>query len=165
MSKREEGMAYFKEGYNCTQSVVLAFADEFGLDRELVKRMSAGFGGGMGRMREVCGAVSGMTMVAGLVNGMVKARDVQQKKENYELVQKLAHLFEERNGSIICRELLRLGTDSPAVSAANIKGTTPEPRTEQYYKKRPCMELIGDACEFLEQILVEYNIPVKSKAD
>ena len=145
MTKRESGENYFAAGYNCAQSVVLAFKDELNIDEETLKKISSAFGGGMGRMREVCGAVSGMLMVLGLKKGYSDAQDVKYKGEYYALIQSLAGKFKERNGSIICRELLGLSekTSSPA----------PEKRTEEYYKKRPCKLLVGDACEILGEYL------------
>jgi len=153
-SKREEAIALFKEGYNCSQSVFAAHAQEYGIDRETALRISASFGAGMGRMREVCGAFSGMLMVAGLETGTVIGRDVAGKKANYEVVQKLAAIYKEKNGSIYCKELLglvpRVGDGAAAVKT-EFRETTPQERTEDYYKKRPCMELIGMACDIIAQ--------------
>lgn len=132
----------FNEGYNCSQAVLGAFAEDAGLDVKTALRLSAPFGGGMGRMREVCGAVSGMFMVAGLKYGYSDPSAKQEKAELYALVQKLAAGFKEKNGSIICKELLGVSDTSP----------TPEPRTAAYYKKRPCVELVGDAAELLENL-------------
>lgn len=144
---REKARAYFLEGYNCAQSVLLAFHEELGLEKETAARMASSFGGGMGRLREVCGAVSGMFLAAGLFYGYNDPKDVAGKKAQYERVQKLAHAFSERNGSIVCRELLGLEhhADDPAPSA----------RTQEYYKKRPCAELVADAAELLEQMRKE----------
>ncbi len=139
MSKKETAMALFKQGYNCSQSVAMAFADEIGMTFDQVRRLTCGFGGGMGRMREVCGAVSGMTFVISAVYD-------EDKGKIYQRVQALAEKFREENGSIVCRELLGLsikGADSPI----------PEKRTESYYKKRPCSELVGMAAELLENYL------------
>ena len=145
MNKRELGEAYFKEGYNCSQAVVLAFQEEMGIDKDTAVRIASAFGGGMGRMREVCGAVSGMFMVLGALKGYADAEDNGAKKALYADVQALAARFRERSGSIICRELLGLpsGESDP----------TPDTRTASYYKKRPCASLVGDACEFLEEYL------------
>ncbi len=157
MTKKEEAIQYFKEGYNCSQSVFLAYAKDYGIENEVALRMSASFGGGMGRMREVCGAASGMFMVAGLISGSADPKDLEAKKKNYEMVQRMAELFREKNErhSIVCRELLGLDTPKPAVSAAAMGGAAPEARTKQYYKKRPCADLVGDACEVIEQIQKE----------
>ena len=152
-SKREEGMANFRQGYNCTQAVVLAYCDRIGMDREQVLKIAQPFGGGMGRMRQVCGAVSGMFIVAGALEGCADPKNVQGKKGMYDIVQKLAAAFEKRNGSIICGQLLGLSDRQSSVSKEYRTGTPPEPRTEMYYKKRPCENLIGDACEILEELL------------
>ncbi len=144
-SKREKAMNLFKEGYNCSQAVLIAFADELGIDKKTAAMLSSSFGGGMGRMREVCGAISGMFMVAGLKCGYSNPQDLQAKKEHYKLIQDLAQNFKDKNNSIICRELL----EGVPVQA----GSSPEERTEQYYKKRPCAELVGDAAEIAERLL------------
>lgn len=142
MTKREQAMQNFKNGYNCAQAVLLAFSDELEIDEKTLALISSSFGGGMGRMREVCGAVSGMFMVAGLKYGYSDPSAKQEKAELYALVHKLAAGFKEKNGSIICKELLGVSDTSP----------TPEPRTAAYYKKRPCVELVGDAAELLENL-------------
>lgn len=136
---KQKAEMLFKQGYNCSQAVLLAFCDELNLDKETAARLASSFGGGIGRMREVCGAVSGMCMVAGLCKGYSDPKDMEGKKRHYSLIQKMANEFKEKNSSIICRELLGLsaGTDSPS----------PSPRTAQYYKKRPCAELVGIAAE------------------
>lgn len=149
-SRKEKAMELFMQGYNCSQSVVLAYADVLGLDWDVAAKMSASFGGGLGRLRQVCGTMSGIAMVAGCLTGTSDPKNAQQKKENYEVVQKLAAEFERRNGSIICRELLGLDTDRSSVGAGYQTGATPEPRSEGYYKKRPCKDLVGEACEMLE---------------
>ena len=136
---KQKAEMLFKQGYNCSQAVLLAFCDELNLDKETAARLASSFGGGIGRMREVCGAVSGMCMVAGLCKGYSDPKDMEGKKRHYSLIQKMANEFKEKNSSIICRELLGLsaGADSPS----------PSPRTAQYYKKRPCAELVGIAAE------------------
>lgn len=152
-SRREQAMANFKKGYNCTQSVVLAHMDLLGISEEQAMMLTQSFGGGMGRLRQVCGTVSAMFFIAGALTGSSEPKDMDSKKTNYALVQELAAEFEKRNGSIICATLLGLdrkeGTDS--VGEAYRKGSTPEPRTEAYYKKRPCIELIGDACDIIAE--------------
>lgn len=155
-SRKEKAVAYFKAGYNCSQSVFAVFADKYGMDEETALKVSASFGGGIGRMREVCGTVCGMSMVAGMETGATDG-SLEGKKRNYEVVQHLAGIFRERNGSIICRELLGLGKKE---NAADGKATvytdpTPEARTEQYYKKRPCIKLIAEAVEILEEELFD----------
>lgn len=146
MSQRSDRVKeLFESGYNCSQSVVLAFKDELNLDEKTLAMMASCFGGGMGRLREVCGTVSGMFMVYGLMNGYYIPKDNVHKTENYKAVQELAAEFKRRNGSIICRELL--GLDKP-------EGTyIPSERTEEYYKKRPCGQLAKIAVEVLEEYL------------
>lgn len=141
---------YFKEGYNCSQSVFLAFFDEYDMDFEAAIKISSSFGGGMGRLREVCGAVSGMFMVAGLVYGNTDPNDHKKKIEHYERIQYLAKKFKEKTHSIICRELLGLGAgdDKPE----------PELRTAEYYNKRPCVELVCIAAEIMEQYMEENKL-------
>lgn len=143
----EKAVALFKEGYNCSQSVVAAFADRYGFTREQALRMSASFGGGIGRMRETCGAACGLFMLAGLETGAVVGADREGKAANYALVQQLAEEFKKRNGALKCAELLGLSKKEPVVS-------TPEARTPQYYAKRPCVKMVEEAariwCEYLE---------------
>lgn len=149
MTRREAAMANFMKGYNCSQSVVLAFADMIDIDEATLSKISCSFGGGMGRLREVCGSVSGMFMVAGLLYGYDGPETGQVKADHYARIQELAKRFEEKHGSIVCRELLGLSVrhDVPV----------PEARTSEYYKKRPCPEIIGDAAEILEQFINEQN--------
>lgn len=138
-------MENFKKGYNCSQSIVLTFADILPLDSDTLSRMASSFGGGMGRLREVCGAVSGMFMVAGLLYGYEGPETGQVKAEHYARIQDLAHRFEEKHRSIVCREMLELSVKHDA--------PTPEARTEEYYKKRPCVEIIGDAAQILDEYI------------
>ena len=139
--------AYFLKGYNCSQSVVAAFAPQLGLTEELALRLSSGFGAGIGRMREVCGAFCGVVTVLSLV--YADPADPQDKSRIYALVQEAAELYRTRNGggSIICRELLAKAGAVPTAGAAA------EDRTADYYKKRPCPELCrlgADLCaEFI----------------
>lgn len=144
-SYSEKAMENFKQGYNCSQSVFLAFQDQYSMDPETALRISSSFGGGMGRLREVCGAVSGMFMVAGMLYGYTDPKDHISKTKHYERIQDLAREFKDRNHSIICRELLGMGAgaDSPI----------PEFRTKEYYKKRPCVELVGMAAEIMEEYI------------
>ena len=130
----------FLNGYNCSQAVLLAFDDVTGLDTETAARLASSFGGGMGRLREVCGAVSGMFMIAGLTNGYDDPKAKEEKAAHYALIQTLADDFKQENGSIVCRELLGLNADGSPV---------PAPRTAEYYKKRPCAELVGDAARII----------------
>ena len=145
----EKAVAYFKQGYNCSQSVVAAFADRYGFTEEQAFRMAASFGGGIGRMRETCGAACGLFMVAGLETGSVEGSDRAGKAANYKLVQELAAEFKKRNGSLRCADLLGLSKKEPVVS-------TPEARTPQYYAKRPCAKMVEEAariwCEYLDKL-------------
>ncbi len=131
-----------EEGYNCCQAVVLAYNDLFGIDDATAAAMSSGFGGGMGRMREVCGSVSGMVMLAGLIAPASDPSVKVDRTKNYALVQEMAGEFREINGSIVCKELLGL---VPRGSSQTTPSESPEPsdRTPEYYKKRPCEELVG----------------------
>ena len=151
MTRREMAMANFYEGYNCSQSIVLAFADLIPIEKATLLRMASSFGGGMGRLREVCGSVTGMFMIAGILYGYDGPETGQVKADHYARIQELAHRFEEKHGSIVCREMLGLSVrhDVPV----------PEARTQEYYKKRPCPEIIGDAADLLEQYIKE-NPPV-----
>ncbi len=142
---REKAKEYFLEGYNCAQSVVMAYHEDLGLDPEMAAKMASSFGGGMGRLREVCGAVSGSLLVAGLLKGYSDPRDQEGKTAQYELVQKLAAAFKEKNGTFICRELLGLDHQSDV--------PVPEARTAAYYEKRPCADLVADAARILDEIL------------
>ena len=147
MSERaEKAKELFKQGYNCSQSVLGVFCEELGMDFDTAMKISSSFGGGMGRMREVCGTVSGMFMAAGLAFSGSDG-SASGKKEQYEIVQELAKRFKEKNGSIICRELLN-GVETSS-------SPTPSERTETYYKKRPCIELVGDSVEILEGFMAE----------
>lgn len=136
----QKAVEHFMSGYNCSQSVVAAFADMYGFTSEQALRMSASFGGGIGRMRETCGAACGMFLLAGLETGATEAADRQGKAANYAVVQELAAEFKKRNGSMICRELLGL-KKSVAVS------TQPEERNSQYYAKRPCARMVEEAAK------------------
>ena len=144
--KAKKAMELFQEGYNCAQAVLGAFAQDMNMDFQQAMMLSSSFGGGMGRMREVCGAVSAMFMVAGLEKGYSDPKASTEKAGHYDYIQQLAAKFKAENGSIICRDLLGLtktGPDTPA----------PEPRTEAYYKKRPCQLLVGQCAAILEQEL------------
>lgn len=149
MTRKEKAMQSFLEGYNCAQCMMLAFEDMLTIDVDTALKIASPFGGGMGRLREVCGSVSGMFMVLGFVKGYNEPGNYEGKKELYEHVQELARRYEEANGSIICRDLLGLNVKK--------EEATPEKRTEEYYKKRPCAEKIGSAAEILEQYLNELS--------
>lgn len=135
---------YFKNGYNCAQSVFLTYAKDFGITEDMALKLSSSFGGGMGRLREVCGAVSAMFMVAGLAKGYTEPNNDTLKAEHYKRIQELTKQFKEKHGTIICRELLG-ETDGKDTSFV------PSKRTAEYYTKRPCEQLIKDACEILDE--------------
>lgn len=143
----EKARELFMEGYNCAQAVACAFCDVTGLEIDEAARMSSSFGGGLGRLRELCGTVSGAALVLGLVKGYSEPGDYEAKKAHYALVQEFARRFREANGSIVCRELL---------SGVEVRpGAEPEPRTPDFYKKRPCMNLAASAAGILEEMLSE----------
>lgn len=144
MGKREEAEALFLSGANCAQAVLCAFEKEVGLEHKTAMMLASSFGGGMGRMREVCGAVSGMFMVAGLLYGYDENSPKEAKAEHYELIRNLADRFRDKTGSILCRELL----DKKA-----IVGGLPEERTPEYYKSRPCAYLVGLAAQITENLI------------
>ena len=141
-----KAVGLFKEGFNCAQSVVAAFADMYGFTREQALHISASFGGGIGRMRETCGAACGMFLLAGLEKCALEGKDRERKAENYALVQELAEEFKKRNGALRCADLLGLSKKEPVVS-------TPEARTEQYYAKRPCVKMVEEAAKIWNEYL------------
>lgn len=146
MSKKgEKARELFLQGYNCSQAVFGAYAQDLGIDLDTALKISSSFGGGLGRLREVCGAVSGMAMVIGMKYGYSDSQANQQKKELYQKVQKYANKFKEENGSYVCKELLGLG------DTAN-ESATPMQRTKEYYQKRPCADLVEYAASLLEEI-------------
>ena len=146
-SRADSAKELFENGYNCAQSTLGAFSDVLGLDFYMAMKLSSSFGGGMGKLREVCGAVSAMFMVAGVLKGYSTAETGEVKAEHYKLIQDLAQKFREQNGSIICRELLGLQE----------KETThiPSERTEKYYKTRPCSILVYSAAKIIEEELIK----------
>ena len=147
MNHGEKAEKLFLEGYNCAQSVLCAFEDVTGIERETAAKLASSFGGGLGRMREVCGAVSGASMVLGLIKGYSDPKDFEAKKAHYARVREFAKRFKEQNGSIICRELLS-GVETE-------KSGVPEKRTEQYYHKRPCALLCKCAADILDEMFTE----------
>ena len=138
----------FYKGYNCSQAVAVAFCDVTGLDEKMTAKMVSGFGGGVGRMREVCGAVSGMVLVLNMIYGSGDLSDKNAKDGQYARIQAVAGAFKEQCGSIVCRELL--GLDKKAATPA-----VSEERTAAYYKKRPCAELVALAAEITEKYLAD----------
>ena len=149
-TRREKAMRLFGQGYNCAQSVILAYEDLLPAeDRSAIIRLSSSFGGGMGRLREVCGAVSAMFMIAGLLYGYEGPETGQIKADHYRRIQELAAAFEQEKGTIVCRELLGLKEKH--------QSPVPEARTAAYYAARPCPELIGCAAQILEQALQDWQ--------
>ncbi|MBE6294211.1 MAG: C_GCAxxG_C_C family protein [Bacteroidaceae bacterium] len=143
--RAERAVELFKEGYNCSQSVVAAFADMYGFTHQQALKMSASFGGGIGRMRQTCGAACGLFLLAGLETGCTEGKNKDGKEANYKLVQELAEEFRKRNGSLMCNQLLGLDKNAPTPA-------TPEARTAEYYKKRPCVKMVEEAAK----IWIEY---------
>lgn len=142
----------FVGGCNCSQAVFAAFADVMNMDRDTALRLSSSFGGGMGRLREVCGAVSGMFMVAGYLYGTTDKDGEAEKAAHYALIQDMAQRFKEKNnGTIICRELLG------NLKAASSTSPTPDKRCPEYYKTRPCLKFVLDAVEIMEEIIKEHS--------
>ncbi|SEF55579.1 C-GCAxxG-C-C family protein [Parabacteroides chinchillae] len=142
----KQAVENFNSGYNCSQSVFLAYADVFELTLDMAKMMSGSFGGGMGRMREVCGTVSAMSMLAGFKYPVLDTSDQAARTKNYAMVQKMAELFKEKHQTIICRQLL------PA-AAAESNSPTPSLRTSEYYSKRPCGKFVEDAARIAGRML------------
>jgi len=147
----ERAARLFREGCNCAQSVFLAYSDLTGMDRDTAIRVSASFGGGMGRLREVCGGVSGAIMALGMICAPLDPADQELKAEHYRRVQAVAQKFREKHGTIICRDLLgdQAGT-----------GYVPEKRSDEYYKKRPCEQMVYDGAAALEELLKELGYEI-----
>ena len=139
----------FLSGSNCAQAIVVAFCDVTGLEPDFAAKMASSFGGGMGRMREVCGAVSGMLMVAGLLYGYTDPGEKDcNKKAHYQLVQQLSGQFREEIGSIVCREILKNPPSDP----------NPTPRTAEFYKVRPCARMVMTAAKILDAYIAEHPV-------
>ena len=148
MDRQELAAQYFMEGYNCAQAVIMAYADTLKLEPGFCAKISSSFGGGMGRMREVCGAVSGMLMVAGLLYGYDGPEEGEVKKAHYACVQALAEEFRNSNGSIICREILKNPPSDP----------TPTPRTKSFYEQRPCVRMVMEAVRIMDEYLETHPV-------
>lgn len=146
MEHSKKAAELFLKGYNCAQSVALAFSDVTGIDDTTMAKLASPFGGGMGRMREVCGAVSGMYIVLGLLYGYGNAEEKAGKKQLYSDVQALAEAFRAQNGSIICREILKNPPSDP----------TPCARTEEYYATRPCVRMVETAAKLLDEFIASH---------
>ena len=149
MDHRIKAAELFLNGCNCAQAVVVAFSDVTGLERDFAAKLSSSFGGGMGRMREVCGAVSGMLMVAGLLYGYCDpGEDDCNKKQHYQLVQELSGKFRQEAGSIVCREILKNPPSDP----------NPTPRTAEFYAKRPCARMVMLAAAILDEYIAKHPV-------
>lgn len=148
MDRVQKAVNLFKSGCNCSQSVVCAYCDLFGIDNETAMRASEAFGGGMGRLRLTCGAVSGMSMLAGLKYSKAVPKDLETRALVYGKVQEMAKEFKEKHGTVICAELL--GTNLPKDS-----GAVPTKRDENFYKKRPCIQCIEDCARIAEKYLLD----------
>lgn len=148
--RAQAAMDNFKAGYNCAQSVILAFSDLLHIESDDLARLASPFGGGIGRMREVCGAVSGMIMVQGLLLGYSSPDALDEKKNVYAQTRSLAEEYKQQNGSIVCRELL--------YGVPHTNDGTPEQRSDEYYKKRPCAELVYTAAEIVAKHLINNGI-------
>lgn len=148
MDRSERAGDFFLQGYNCAQSVTMAFADLIGMEEAAAARLASPFGGGMGRMREVCGAVSGMLMVLGILYGYDTPNDDVTKGALYDQVQQLAHSFRDQVGTILCREILENPPTDP----------NPSPRTQQYYAERPCARMVMLAAEIMEDFIAQHPV-------
>lgn len=146
-SRVEEAVETFESGYNCAQAVFATYADIFGLDKETALKLASPMGGGVGRMREICGTVSGMAMLAGLKDGNTNPDDEKAKEKIYELVREMSDIFRTENGTIICRELLGMKVREQSAK--------PEERTKEYYVNRPCSRFVVSAAKIIEEILIE----------
>lgn len=169
MDRGELAREYFMKGYNCSQAIVLAFSDRTGLDEHTAAKLASSFGGGFGRMREVCGTFSGMSLVLGMLYGYDAANETEtaNKKLHYARVQELAARFRAEFGSIVCRELLAgkareelkngANADGEQVAAMLSDSAVPTPRTEAYYKKRPCPDIVETGARMLEAYMAELD--------
>ena len=147
MSRVKNAIENFENGCNCAQAVFLAYADKYGMDENIALKLSSSFGGGMGRLREVCGAVSAMFAIAGLEKGYTELDNDDVKAQHYEFIQFLAQKFKEKNNSIICRDLL--GLDKNDISSK------PTKRTKEFYETRPCGDYIKIAAEIIEEFVLK----------
>lgn len=145
MSKAEKARELFLQGYNCAQATFGAFAEDYGLDLNVAMTLSAGLGGGIGRLRETCGAVTGATLAVSLAMGSFELNNPDAKTRVYEEIRKVVEIFEAKTGSIVCADML--GVPRRGESA------TAEPRTKEYYEKRPCSELVYIAAKAAEEII------------
>ncbi|MBR4131020.1 MAG: C_GCAxxG_C_C family protein [Bacteroidaceae bacterium] len=149
----QRAVELFMQGYGCCQSVVCAFSDLYGLDEEMAFRVAAGFGGGVGRMRMMCGTVSALVILAGLEKGQTRGEDREGKMACYQLVRQLLETFKQRNGSIICSELLQMQGVKAETNTAQ-----PDERNAEYYRIRPCARKVESAARVYAEYLESQNI-------
>lgn len=148
MNHCEKAAELFLKGYNCAQAVAVAFCDMTGLDPDQTAKMVSGFGGGMGGLREVCGAVSGMFFVVSCLYGYQDPTDDEAKRHLYSRIRELATKFQEQTGSIICREILKNPPADP----------NPSPRTAEYYAKRPCARMVMVAAGLVDDFIENHPL-------
>lgn len=148
----QRAVELFMQGYGCCQSVLCAFSDLYGLDEEMALRIAAGFGGGVGRMRMMCGTVSALVILAGLEKGQTRGEDREGKAACYQLVRELLETFKQRNGSIICAELLQMQGVK-----AETNTSQPDERNAEYYRVRPCARKVESAARVFAEYLSNQN--------
>ena len=163
----QRAVELFMQGYGCCQSVVCAFADLYGLDEEMALRIAAGFGGGVGRMRMMCGTCSALVILAGLEKGQTRGEDREGKAACYQLVRQLLETFRQRNGSIICAELLQRKTPQPPLGGETkldggsqlntLEPCMPDERNAEYYRVRPCARKVESAARVFAEYLSNRN--------
>ena len=147
MNRAEQAASYFNDGYNCAQAVAMAFSDLTGMDEKTTARLISGFGGGIGRMREVCGAVTGMVFVLSQLYGY-DSPNLEVQQQLYAAIQDLSGQFQNRTGSIICRDILKNPPSDPA----------PSPRTAEYYANRPCARMVYTAANLVEEYISNHPV-------
>ena len=150
MTRREKALEIFKAEHNCSQTIVLTFSDMIDMDAVLLARMAQPLGGGVGRLRNICGAVSGMAMVLGALYGREPDPDQEGKKLVYSYVQECAAEFEKIYGTVICKDLLEIVEVK--------KDPVPQKRDEEYYATRPCARIVEDAAEILERFIETHPV-------
>ena len=147
MNRAEQAASYFNDGYNCAQAVAMAFSDLTGMDEKTTARLISGFGGGIGRMREVCGAVTGMVFVLSQLYGY-DSPNLEVQQQLYAAIQDLSGQFQNRTGSIICRDILKNPPSDPA----------PSPRTAEYYANRPCARMVYTGANLVEEYISNHPV-------
>ncbi len=155
----QRAVELFMQGYGCCQSVLCAFSDLYGMDEEMALRVAAGFGGGVGRMRMMCGTCSALVILAGLEKGQTRGEDREGKAECYRLTRELLETFRQRNGSIICAELLKKKTPQPPLGGGlnSSEPCMPDERNAEYYRVRPCARKVESAARVFAEYLGNRN--------